>query len=203
MPPPVPSAFLYAIDENASAHAPARPNGRLDSQRSSGAVALTSALLSSKYSSGSYAGSTNGLYEPQVSGSNGALLQEASAHDTLAQHLSGAQQEGALGGGRGQLRDARLSSTSGKLSEGEEHAALLAVRADESCGGKPEPAQHARASKAGSGGGGAMTWWTQSWAVRLCVDCARCGPPVVLARPRCVRLVCHVPNRLTCACAAL
>lgn len=42
MPPPVPSAFLYAIDENASAHAPARPGGRLDSQRSSGAVALTS-----------------------------------------------------------------------------------------------------------------------------------------------------------------
>jgi len=181
MPPPVPSAFLYAIDENASAHAPARPGGRLDSQRSSGAVALTSALLSSKYSSGSYAGSSNGLYEPQLSGTNGALLQEASAHDTLAQQFSGAQQESALGGDRGQLQDSRLSSTSGKLSEGEERAALLAVRADESCGGKPEPAQHARGSKAGGGGGGAMTWWTQSWAVRLCINCARCGPPVVLA----------------------
>lgn len=176
---PAPSAFLYATDENASQRAPARPPGRLDSERSSGAVALTAALLSAKYSSGTYAASSNGLHEPRTSGADGARPQDASARETHApKHLS-ALRDGSTVGVHGQLRDARLSSTSENHSE--ERAALLALRPNESCGGKTKQAQPACASKAGSGGGGSNTWWTQSWAVRLCADCARRAPPAVQA----------------------
>jgi len=170
MPPPVPSACLGVTGQDAVRRGAAQPGERLERPHSSGAVALTAALPTLARSSGGTADSLSGQQEQRsTSGTRASPPQDASAHSTHA-----APREGALPGGHDQLRDARPSAARPKLSAGGERAALLASRPDESCCVKPKPARRARASKAGSDGGGAFRW-TQLWPVRLCADCARRG----------------------------
>jgi hypothetical protein len=174
MPPPVPSAFLWATGQDTSRPGAAPPGEQLERPHSSGAVALTVALRSSDRRSGGTAGSYSGHnVQRSTPGLQVSPPQDASAHSTHAAHSSAAPREGALSG-HGQLRDARSSAAPAKLSAGGERAALLASRPDDSCCGKPEPARRACASKAGSGGADAFPW-TQLWPVRLCADCARRG----------------------------
>jgi len=174
MPPPVPSAFLWATGQDTSRHGAAHPGDWLERPHSSGAVALTAAQRSSDRSSGGNAGSMSGEHEQCSTTVLQVLLpQDAREHSTHASHSSAAPREGALSG-HGQLRDAGAAPPKAQHSEGGGRAPRLASRPDDSCCGKPEPARRARASKAGSGDAGAFRW-TQLWPVRLCADCARRG----------------------------
>ena len=170
--PPVQSVFLYAIDEGVPGYAGAadpQRAARLGEQlglesKSSGAVGLTSALLSAK-SSGSFI-SHDSIREPRISSasqeaedSGNFSLRAAHASSTFADAHDSASTGRSQGG-----------YAAGRRSEGGEGVALLAGRTSEAGGGKPRPHAEAGAPDSTST---ASAWWTQCWAVRLCADCAR------------------------------
>ena len=167
--PPVQSAFLFAIDEGvpgysgaAEPHRGARLGEQLGPEpKSSGAVGLTSALLSAK-SSGSFIGHDSireARTSQEAAESAKFSLRAAHASSMLDDTHSSAPPSRAHG-----------ASAAGRRSEGGEGAALLAGRAGGVGGGKPRPS-----AAAGVPDSTAVTgaWWTQCWAVRLCSDCAR------------------------------
>ena len=176
--PPLPSVFLYAIDEDPAAHHEVRAlraGAQLGTPRSSGAVALTSALLSAKYSSGSYAGSYDAMREPRASGASEDAPDSGGDLDVMRAATACGFGQRPEGGVLGRPRELRTSSTSEALSEDGEGGALLAGHPHSSSGGKAAPAQVPRGAPGAGGTSPARAWWTQCWAVRLIRDCARCA----------------------------
>ena len=167
--PPVQSALLFAIDEGVPGYSgAAEPQraARLGEQlglepKSSGAVGLTSALLSAK-SSGSFI-SHDSICEPRASQeaaeSGNFSLRAAHASSMLDDTHSSAPPSRAPG-----------ANAAGRRSEGGEGTALLAGRSGEVGGGKPRPSAASGVPDSTSAAG---AWWTQCWAVRLCSGCAR------------------------------
>ena len=167
--PPVQSAFLFAIDEACPGAAEPQRAARLGEQlglepKSSGAVGLTSALLSAK-SSGSFI-NHDSLREPraaqEAAESGNFSLRAAHASSMLDDTHSSAPPSRPHGAG-----------AAGRRSEGGEGTALLAGRSGVVGGGKPRPGAASGAPDSTSAAG---AWWTQCWAVRLCSDCARRAP---------------------------
>lgn len=163
------SAFLFAIDEGVPGYSGAvEPHraARLGEQlglepKSSGAVGLTSALLSAQ-SSGSFI-SHDSIREPRASqeaaDSGNFSLRAAHPSSVLDDTHSSAPPSAAHG-----------ANAAGRRSEGGEGTALLAGRSGEVGGGKPRPNAGAGVPDSTSAAG---AWWAQCWAVRLCADCAR------------------------------
>lgn len=175
--PPVPSVFLYAIDEDPVEHhevGALRAGAQLGTSRSSGAVALTSALLSAKYSSGSYADSYAALREPRASSASDDAPDSGDDLEAMRAATACFSDERSIAG---RPRELRTSSTSEALSEDGEGGALLAGHPRSASGGKAAPAQllHGPGASGAGGIGPAKAWWTQCWAVRLVRDCARCA----------------------------
>lgn len=168
--PPAQPAFLRATDEGVPGHSidsrppgvqiAIRPGEKLE-PKTSGAIALTSALLSTK-SSGSFV-SHDGLREPRTSG----VLHETphSGDFSLRAAHSSSMLDGMHDGAP--ARRSQGGNAAGRRFEVGGVAALLAGRSGEVGVGKPRP--HAEAAVPGT----TSAWWTQCWAVRLCFDCAR------------------------------
>ena len=164
------SAFLCAIDEGMPGYsgAPVQRAARLGEQhvpKASGAVGLTSALLSAN-SSGSFGG-PNSTRTPRSSNASQEAPDSGNFSLRAAHHSSTLDD----------MHDSALTSrpqgacAAGRRSEGGKGAALLAARCGEVGGRKPRLNLEASAPDSTSTTGAR---WTQCWPVRLCADCARC-----------------------------
>ena len=169
---PLMQPAMYAVAEGMPGHSICNPETkgatRLGEQlkpKTSGAIGLTSALLSTK-SSGSFIGH-EGLREPR---SSNVLHETAHSGDFS---LRAAHPSSMLDGAHDGARASRSQggNSAGRRFEEGEGAALLAGRLGKVGVVKPRP--HAEAGVPGTTSA-AGAWWMQCWAVRLCLDCARC-----------------------------